>query len=92
MKLPKQAMDDMMKNSPAADLLKNKKTIQSLANSPDAKKFMEVLRSQNGADLQSAASAAMKGDTTQLNHLLQDLMKNPEGAKAVQNLSQNLPK
>lgn len=92
MKLPNRGMDDMLRNSPASDLLKNKGAIQSLANSPDAKKFMELLRGQNGAELQSAANAAMKGDPAKLNKLLQDLVKNPEGAKAVENLSQKLPK
>jgi ubiquinone biosynthesis protein Coq4 len=89
--LPKD-LEEMLNSPEAANLLKNKEAILSLSNSPDAQKFMQLLKQTSGGTLQSAADAAMKGDPSALSKLVNEVTKTPEGAKAVTNLSQNLPK
>ncbi len=76
----------------AAKLLKNKDQVMGLMNSPDAKRLMSMLQQNNGAGLQGAAEAAMKGDPSKLMGMVQNLMNSPEGAKTVENINKNIPK
>lgn len=84
---------EQMLNSPeAANLLKNKEAILALSNSPDAQKLIQLLKQTSGETLQAAADAAMQGDPSKLSKLVNEVTKNPEGSKALSNLSQNIPK
>ena len=74
----------------AARLLKDKAAVERLTQSPDAKALMEMLQRKGG--LQAAAEAAMKGDASQLQGLLSQLMQDPEGAKVVERLNSSAPK
>lgn len=84
--------DDILHSPQAEQLLKDKDKVLEMIRSPDTQRLMELLRRSGGADLQSAAQAAMKGDTARLMGLVQQVMATPEGAKAVQNINKNLPK
>ena len=84
--------DDILHSPQAEQLLKDKDKVLEMMRSPDTQRLMELLRRSGGADLQSAAQAAMKGDTARLMGLVQQVMATPEGAKAVQNINKNLPK
>lgn len=80
-------------NSPeAAKLLKNKDALMALSNSPEVQHIMHLLKEKSGGNLQAVAEAAMKGDPSQLSRLVNEVTQNPEAAKAVSNLSRNLPK
>jgi hypothetical protein len=85
-------LDEMLKDPQAANLLKNKRMLQQLVNSPDAKKLVELLNQNGGANLHSAAKAAMNGDASALMSLIQEVMQRPEGAKAVEGINRNIPK
>ena len=57
---PRSNLDELMKDPKAAGLLKNKALLQSLMQSPDTQRLMELL-SQNAGD--GLKTAAAKGDT-----------------------------
>ena len=57
---PQSNLDELMKDPKAAGLLKNKALLQSLMQSPDTQRLMELL-SQNAGD--GLKTAAAKGDT-----------------------------
>lgn len=84
-------LDEMMQSPEATDLVKNKQKLMQLVNSPDAKKLIELLSQNNGNDLQNAAHSAIKGDTTALMSMMQQIMQRPDGAKAVEGLSKKIP-
>lgn len=83
---------DILKSPQAEKLLKNKGVIESLVKSPDTKRLMDLLNKSAGGGLKSAAEAAMKGDSSQLMGLMNQLMKDPEGAQVVDRLNKNMPK
>ena len=89
--LPKD-LEQIMNSPEAMKLLKNKEALMALSNSPEAQKFIQILKQKSGGNLQEAAEAAMKGDPSQLSKLVNEVTQNPEGAKAVSSLSRNLPK
>ena len=78
---PQSNLDELMKDPKAAGLLKNKALLQSLMQSPDTQRLMELL-SQNAA----------KGDTGALLGMVRQVMQSSEGARLVQNISQAVPK
>lgn len=77
-------------NPQAAKLLKDRAAVEQLVKSPDTKALMEML--SRGGGLKAAAEAAMKGDATQLQGLLDRLMKDPNGAKVVERINQSVTK
>lgn len=85
-------LEKLLGSPQAANLLKQKDALRALANSPDAQKFLQLLTQKSGGNLQAAANAAMKGDPSQLSRLVDEVKKNPEAAKAVENLSRTLGK
>jgi hypothetical protein len=89
---PKKLPIDVMSSPEAAALLKNKDTVMGLLNSPDAKKLMELLNQNGGANLKGAADAAMKGDSSALMGLMQKVMDTKEGAAAMDRLQKTVPK
>lgn len=74
----------------AAKLLKDKSALENLVKSPDTQALMEMLNKSGG--LKSAADAAMKGDASQLQGLLDRLMKDPHGAQVVDRINKSAPK
>ena len=67
--------------------LENKKLLEQLASSPDAKALANMLaRGQDQASLQKIAEKAAKGDTTQLKALIQSISSSPDGAELLQKL------
>ena len=70
----------------AAHLLKDKAAVERLTQSPDTKALMEMLNRTGGL------KAAMKGDASQLQGLLSQLMRDPEGARVVERINRSVPK
>ena len=80
---PQSNLDELMKDPKAAGLLKNKALLQSLMQSPDTQRLMELL-SQNAGD--GLKTAAAKGDTGALLGMVRQVMQSSEGARLVQNI------
>ncbi len=76
----------------ARKLFAQKDALQSLSNSPQVQKLMQVLQQKSGGDLQGVAQAAMQGDASQLTRLLDDVTRNPETAKTIADISRQLQK
>ncbi|MBD5169047.1 MAG: hypothetical protein HDT20_02825 [Oscillibacter sp.] len=71
--------------------LGDKKMMEQIVNSPDAKKLANMLaQGTNEASLQKIASSAAKGDTTQLKALIQSITSTPGGAELLQRLGNSL--
>ena len=83
-------MNDLMKSPQAAQLLKNRTAVENLAKAPETQHLMNLLNQSAGGGLKSAAEAAMKGDTSQLMGLMDLLMKDPHGAKVVEQLNKTI--
>lgn len=73
----------------AAKLLRDKAALERLLRSPDTQALMTMLERQGG--LQAAAQAAMRGDPTQLQSMVNRLTRDPAAADVVERLSQNVP-
>lgn len=83
----------MKQNNPSTlqQTLENKKLLERLASSPDAKALASMLaRGQDQASLQQIAEKAAKGDTTQLKALIQSISSDPGGAELLQKLGNSL--
>lgn len=67
--------------------LGDKKMMEQLASSPDARALASMLtQGQNQASLQEIAQKAAKGDTAQLKALIQSITSTPGGAELLQRL------
>ena len=67
--------------------LGDKKMMEQIVNSPDAKKLANMLaQGTNEASLQKIAASAAKWDTTQLKALIQSITSTPGGAELLQRL------
>ncbi len=67
--------------------LNNKKMLEQVAKSPDAKALAGMLtRGTDQASLQKIAENAAKGDTAQLKALIQSITSAPGGAELLQRL------
>jgi hypothetical protein len=75
-----------MHSPEAAALLNNKEALKKLLQSPDTKRLMSLLTSQNGDGLKQAAQQAQKGDVSSLTAMMQKLMTSQEGATLVHNI------
>ena len=73
------------------DLLKNQ-TLRQTLSAPETQKILSQLKQKNSAHLQAAAQAAMQGDASGLSHLLQELSRNPDTARAMEELNRKLSK
>lgn len=73
------------------DLLKNQALRQTLS-SPETQKLLGQLKKQDPAHLQAAAQAAMQGDASALAGLLRTLSRDPDTARAVEELNRKLSK
>ena len=73
--------------------LGDKKMMEQIVNSPDAKKLANMLaQGTNEASLQKIAEKAAKGDTAQLKALIQSITSRPGGAEILQRLGNSLNK
>lgn len=83
---------DILKSPQAEKLLNNKSNLENLMKSPDTQQLMNMLNQSAGGGLKAAAEAAMKGDTSRIMGLMNQLMSDPEGAKVVDRIHKNMPK
>ena len=81
---------EVLNSQKTADLLKNRQAMESLLNSNEARKLMELLNQNSGGGLKDAAQSAMNGNAAQLMDLVQGLMKDPQNAKLVENLNKKI--
>lgn len=81
------------KQSDIQQLLGNKKALQQVARSREAKALAGMLtQGRDQASLQRAAEKAAKGDTAELNALIQSVMNSPGGAELMRRLNESLEK
>ena len=72
----------------AQQLRQDPAMLQSLMGSADGQTLMRMLTAQDqGAGLQQAVRAAMKGDTGKMTEMLQSIMQSPDGAALVERLN-----
>ena len=72
----------------AQQLRQDPAMLQSLMGSSDGQTLMRMLTQQDqGAGLQQAVRAAMKGDTGKMTEMLQSIMQSPDGAALVERLN-----
>lgn len=64
--------------------------LSRLAGSADAQTLMRLLNQKMGGGLQEAAEQAMKGDVSKLISMMEQVVKTPEGAAAVEHLNQTI--
>ena len=88
--MPNKQQPNFMASPQAAKLLKDKAAVEQIVKSPDTKALMQMLNQTAGGGLQAAAEAAMKGDASQLQGLLDRLMKDPSGAQVVNRINQSV--
>lgn len=83
-----------MKQNNASKLqqtLGDKKLIEQLAHSPDARKLAAMLtQGRDQASLQKIAENAAKGDTGQLKELIKSITTAPGGTELLQKLGNSL--
>lgn len=90
----------MVKNNPDREhtsrlqqpeqLLQNKQTVEKIIQSQEAKQLMDLLNQNSGQSLKDAAQSALKGDTTRLTSLVDDLMRNPQSARLMEELQKKI--
>lgn len=74
-------------------LLSDKKTLEQVAKSPDAQALAGMIsQGQDQASLKKIAEDAAKGDTAQLNQLIQNIVRSPGGAQLLERLSNTIGK
>ena len=89
--MPKQSPSaGPLKDPQVARLLRDRHAVEQLLQSPDTKLLMELLARQGG--LKGPAEAAMKGDPSALQGMLDRLRQDPKGAEVVERLSRSTPK
>ena len=81
----------MDNNDVLQQLQANKGTLLRLMNSPEGKQLVQLIQQQAGSgSLKRAAGDAARGDTSGISQILRDLVSTPEGARAVERISQTL--
>lgn len=84
-------MTQKSNSAPGGDaLLRDPKRLRELLAAPETKRFLELLKSQNGSQLRTAAEAAKKGDSSALSEMLQRLTDSQEGSEAMKGLESRL--
>ena len=81
--------DELLKGKEAAGLMKDPSRLEKLRDAPETQKIFSMLSRTTG-DLELAAARAAKGDTAQLADAIRQLMQDPEGAKLIQKMKENL--
>ena len=84
-------MDDM--NRMAQELQKNPAALKAIMQSSDGQALLRLLTQKDrGASLQQAVQSAMRGDTTMMSRMVQELMQSPGGAGLVERINQSVKK
>ena len=81
--------DELLKGKEAAGLMKDPGKLEKLRDAPETQKIFSML-SRTAGDLESAAQRAAKGDTAQLTDAIRQLMRDPEGARLLEKMKENL--
>lgn len=81
--------DELLKGKQAAQIMGDKGKLEKLRDAPETQRIFSML-SQSTGDLEAAAGRAAKGDTAQLTDAIRKLMQDPEGAKLIQKMKDNL--
>lgn len=79
-------LDALKKDPQAAKLLSDPAGLKALLSSPETQTLMSLLSKQGGDGLKAAAQAAAKGKPEELMGLLNQVMRDPKGAKAVEEI------
>lgn len=82
---------DALRSAEASALLGDREKLKTLLQSPETKRPIELLRSQNGDKLKDAAQQARKGDAADLTAMMQKLMNTGEGASLVSQIEKQVP-
>ncbi len=81
-------MDDKTRQT-IQQLNQDPATVQRLLTSQDGRKLVEMMtRANGGTAIQQAAMNAMRGDSTQITQMINQLMQSPEGAALVERINQ----
>ena len=87
-------MDELTKalgqDPQAKKLLENQAAVRRLLNDPEPRKVLQSLQKKNTQRLQAAAKAALNGDPSALQGVLGELARDPQAAKAMNQLDQTL--
>ena len=81
--------DEFLKGKQAAQLMGDKGKLEKLRDAPETQQIFSMLSRSTG-DLEAAADRAAKGDTAQLTDAIRKLMQDPEGAKLIHKMKDNL--
>ena len=81
--------DELLHGKEASRLMKDPSKLEKLRDAPETQRIFSMLSRSTG-DLESAAQRAAKGDTAQLADAIRQLMHDPEGAKLIQKMKENL--
>ena len=81
--------DELIHGKEAAGLMKDPAKLEKLRDAPETRRIFDLLSRSTG-DLEGAAQRAAKGDTAQLAGAIRQLMSDPEGAKLIQKMKENL--
>ena len=85
-------MDDMTARM-TEQLKSNPALLRSLMQSQDGQMLMRMLTQEDsGAGLQRAVQAAAKGNTAEMAHMVNQIMKSPEGAALVERINRTVQK
>ena len=81
-------LDELRRDPRAAALLKNRVLLQSLLDSPDARRMLELLQRSGGQGLRDAAA---RGDAKALAGMIRQVAGTREGAALAQRLGRAVP-
>lgn len=71
-------------------LLKDPEKLEQLRNAPETQKVFSMLSRTVGGNLEQAADAAAKGDSTQLIAAIRSVMQTSEGAQLIHRMKEKL--
>lgn len=64
--------------------------LEHLLKEPETKQVFSMLNKNTAGNLEAAAEKAARGDTTQLMDAIKQLLKDPEGARLIQEMQSKL--
>ena len=83
-------LNALLKSAQAAELLKDKDTVQRVAQSKDTQALLQMLDDTSGHGLREAADRAEHGDPNALFTLMQQVVKSPEGSTLLERIKKTL--
>ncbi|MCD8005177.1 MAG: hypothetical protein LUD69_07710 [Oscillospiraceae bacterium] len=81
-------LDALLQSQQARRLLDDKQTLERLMRSGEAQQLLQLLDKKAQGGLKNAAQDAMGGNQAQLQTLLEGLLRDPKGARLVEQLNQ----